>query len=190
MRVSGAVRMNGGLTAGAAHVSGAFQGEAVRAAGEVMLSGGAKIDGDLAGRDVRASGGLKVGGGIEAENFVLSGSMDCEGLLNAERAEIRLHREHSTVQAIGGAEVLVTLDENAERRQGFFKSFLKGAPKTGTLTVRESIEADTVELVNTACPLVTGGRVTVGPGCRIETVRYRDRLTVDPAATVESSEKI
>ena len=189
VHVSGAIHMRGKLTADEIHVSGAVKGPEVRAVNTVKLSGGVKIDGLLAGKDVRVSGGLQVGG-IEAENFFLSGAVDCAGLLNAERAELRLSIHDSTVLSIGGAEVCVEPDEASLGKKGFFGSLFSHARRSGTLKVRESVEADVVELVNTECPLVTGGRVTIGKGCRIGTVRYRESLTADPEAEIGSSEKI
>ena len=187
LRVSGAMRLNGRLTAGEAQVSGAFTCEELRAEGNVKLSGGVKVAGMLAGKDVRISGGLQAGGGIEAENFTLSGSMDCGGLLNAERVELRLARTGSTVQAIGGADVIV---EPGESKTGFLGGLFRNAAKKCVLTVRESVEADDVLLQNTVCPLVTGSRVTIGKNCRIDLVRYSESLTVDPEAHVGGSEKI
>ena len=186
--VSGALHARGRLTADEIHVSGAVDCPELSAANEVKLSGGVKINGMLTGKDVRVSGGMQVGG-VEAENFFLAGGIDCKGLLNAEHTEIRLSNGHSTVASIGGAEVRVNQEEEQGKR-GFFGSLFKHGRKPGSLNVRESVEADDVELTDTECPLVTGTRVMIGKGCRIGTVRYRESLTVDPEATVSSSEKI
>ena len=48
------------------------------------------------------------------------------------------------------------------------------------------VEGDEVRLENTDASVVRGRRVSIGPGCRIETVEYRDGLDVHPRATVEA----
>jgi cytoskeletal protein CcmA (bactofilin family) len=191
VHVSGSAKVGAVEASGGVHVSGSVSCKTLRAEGDVRVSGGAKIEGSVAGKNVHCSGGVKVGGGIEAESFTLSGSMDCGGLLNAERVEIRLSNGHSAVQAIGGAAVTVKEAEtvvNAGRLLS--RLFAKPLGRTGSLAVRESIEADDVALVNTACPLVTGARVTIGKGCVIDAVRYSESCEIAPDAKVGKSEKI
>jgi cytoskeletal protein CcmA (bactofilin family) len=58
-----------------------------------------------------------------------------------------------------------------------------------------SLEADTIEgdeifLENTRARVVRGTRVTIGAGCRIETVEYKDSLDVHPDAQVKRQTKL
>ena len=167
---SGSTHLNGALRADSAVVSGSLHCGALRGDREVQLSGSAHVEGKLSGGEVRASGRLKVAGDIEAEVFRSSGSLDCEGLLNAENAEIAVSAG-SSVGAIGGGVVRIK-----GRPEGhlFGFGFYRSGGERSLLTVRESIEADEVELESTACPLVSGRRVVVGPGCRIDVVRYSE----------------
>ena len=188
-KVSGSLKLDGGMKAKVVHVSGAVKCCDLEGSEEVHLSGGAEIGGRLSGGDVHVSGGLRVDEGIEAETFRLSGSMDCKGLINAENVEISLYRSYSTAQAIGGASVVVKV---GARTSGSVLSalFNNRLASAGTLTVKETIEADDVALVNTRCPLVTGARVTIGKGCKIDKVCYSEALEVDPDAEVGETVKL
>ena len=193
-RASGSARITGAVRAGSAQVSGSLHCGSLAAEREGRLSGSVSVDGKLSGGDLRASGSLKVGSGIEAEAFRSSGCLRCQGLLNAETIEIILGRERDTVTAIGGGSVLVS-DRPENDPAHIFGSFgafdLWGRRAAGgSLTVEESIEADDISLVNTICPLVSGRRVVIGPGCKVETVRYSESIEIDPDAQVGRQEQI
>ena len=203
-RSSGSTHVTGEVSAQNAEVSGSLKCGALAAEKEVKLFGGTHIEGKLSGGDIRASGGLKVGGGIEAESFRFQtsmagpvsagGSLNCQGLLNAETVNIILGLEKHSVNAIGGGSVKV--EERPEGgmfgvfgRPGPF-AFPWGKPQVGCLTVSESIEADQVDIVNTVCPTVSGRKVKIGRGCRIDLVRYSESIEVDPDAQVGKQEKV
>lgn len=191
VRISGSAKVDGDLKGMDVHVSGSLKCRNLTGTDEVHVSGGAEINGDLKGGEIHLSGGLRVKGGIEAEDFRMSGSLDCPGLLNAEHVEISLYRTSGAIGAIGGSEVTVKKGQNMNGKGLLVGLLNRGAARdAGTLTVRESIEADDVDLVNTHCPLVTGAHVVIGRGCRIGTVRYRESLEIDPAAEVGSTEKV
>ena len=191
VKISGSAKVDGPVQGKSVHISGAVRCGDLRGSEEIHVSGGAQIDGSLTGGEIHLSGGVRVKGGIEAEDFRLSGSLDCPGLLNAERVEIHLGRDASQLGSIGGSQVIAAPTVNVYGT-GALVSFLQRrfSSPTGRLTVRESIEADDVDLVNTHCPLVTGARVVIGRGCRIGTVRYSESLEIDPAAEVGSTEKV
>ncbi len=184
-RSSGSTHLNGTIRADSAVVGGSLHCGTLCGDRELQLSGSAHVEKKLSGGDIRASGSLEVGGDIEAESFRGSGRLVCEGLLNAETAEIS-PVVGSSVGAIGGGSVRIK-----SRPEGHLFGF--GFPWRGgersVLTVRESIEADEVELESTACPLVSGRRVVVGPGCRIDVVRYSESVEVHPLAQVGRQER-
>ena len=47
-----------------------------------------------------------------------------------------------------------------------------------------------MELTNTVCPSVSGRKVKIGRGCRIDLVRYSESIEVDPDAQVGKQEKV
>ena len=205
-RSSGSAQITGAVSGQNVEVSGALKCSALSGERELKLFGGVAVEGKLSGGDIRSSGGLKVGDGIEAESFRFSGStglggmisaggkLCCQGLLNAETVVITLGLEQHSVGSIGGGSVRV--EERSEG--GFFgpfggpafPGFPWGKPPAGSLTVAESIEADQVELVNTVCPTVSGRKVKIGRGCKIDTVRYSESIEVDEGAQVGKQEKI
>ena len=202
-RSSGSTHVTGEVSAQNAEVSGSLKCSSLAAEKEVKLFGGVNVDGKLSGGDVRVSGGLKVGD-IEAESFrfaasaagpiSVGGKLQCDGLLNAETVVITLGLEKHSASAIGGGSVKV--EERPEGgmfgvfgRPGPF-AFPWGKPPAGCLTVSESIEADQVDIVNTVCPTVSGRKVKIGRGCRIDLVRYSESIEVDSDAQVGKQEKV
>ena len=202
-RSSGSTHVTGEVSAQNAEVSGSLKCASLAAEKEVKLFGGVNVEGKLSGGDVRVSGGLKVGD-IEAESFRFSasvagpigagGKLQCTGLLNAETVAITLGLEKHNVNAIGGGSVKV--EERPEGGMfGIFGSpapfaFPWGKPPAGCLTVSESIEADQVDVVNTVCPMVSGRKVKIGRGCKIDLVRYSESIEVDSDAQVGKQEKV
>ena len=186
-RVSGSAKLNGAVKAAALYVSGAFSCEGAEIANECQLSGSAGVGGRLVGGDIEAFGVLRVEDQIEANAFHLSGTLECGGLLNAETVLIRLGKENSAVQAIGGTSVTVSPHPGHSLRRRFRFFFCR--KKRGLLTVRESVEADDVSLENTLCPEVTGARVKIGAGCEIGLVRYSESCEIHPDAVVRRQEK-
>ena len=205
---AGSTKFDGAISAGSALVSGSLECAALSAEEEVRLSGSVAVEGKLSGGDIWVSGGsLRVGEGIDAESFHFSGSgfgpntfgskLDCEGLLNAETVKMTLGQGHYSVTTIGGGTVTVKGSRDEERFAPFggFPGFAPfgapwGKPPRGSLNVSESIEADRVTLENTVCPLVSGREVRIGKGCKIGTVRYTERIEVDPEAEVEKQEQL
>ena len=205
-RCAGSTRVDGAIRAGSAYVSGSLHCASLHGEDTLRIAGSAHVEDKLSGGEIMASGRLQVGGDIEAESFqfsdgscspVSSGNLDCDGLLNAETVRIHVGARRHRVAAIGGGSV--TVDGNLEDRPegdsvsfglfGAFKRWNKH-PVGGSLTVDESIEADEVTLANTLCPLVSGRRVIVGPGCRIDLVRYSESVEIDPDAQVGRQERI
>ena len=191
LKVSGSAKVDGPVQGKSVHVSGSVRCGDLRGSEEIHVSGGSEIGGNLTGGEVHVSGGLNVKGGIEADEFRLSGSINCPGLVNAETVEISLYRTHCSIGSIGGSEVTVKQGANISGT-GLLSSLLKKrlSSTVGRLTVRDSIEADDVELMNTDCPLVTGARIVIGKGCKIGTVRYSESLEIDPDSEVGDSARV
>ena len=185
---SGSFALEGALSADQVKASGSFRCGGLKAK-TAELSGSARIDGGASCGEWNASGALKLAQGCEADCFRMKGGLDCAGLLNAETVEICFSPSSSRVQAIGGGSVLIEPMKDFDLVSLFSKLFGK-TTRRESLTVAESIEADDVDLTNTVCPLVSGARVQIREGCRIDLVRYSESCEVSPEAEVGKLEKI
>ena len=190
-RISGSIHMEGTLQAQNAFISGSFHGGELRAQGEAHLSGAANLSGGISGGDVRISGSTKLGGDLEGETVRIAGVLRTPGLVNGETVEIS--PSGSEIGAVGGSKITVKRADTVVH-PGFFARLFRWLfgykeRKNETLTVRDGIEGDEIELEYTVCPRVSGKRVVIGPGCHIGEVCYTETCTVSPEAEVQELKK-
>ena len=190
-RVSGSMHTDGLLEAQTAEISGSFHGSDLRTQGAARLSGAATLSGGISGGEVRISGSTKLGGDLEGETVRIAGVLRTPGLVNGETVEIS--PSGSEIGAVGGSKITVKRTDTVVH-PGFFARLLRWLfgykeRKNETLTVRDGIEGDEIELEYTVCPRVTGKRVVIGPGCSIGEVCYTEECTVDPEAEVGACSK-
>lgn len=196
VKVSGAARLVGDVRCASFSASGSFWGSgSIDCSGSVHFSGSASVDGSvfagelkasgafkckgLRGGDLRVSGSARVEGDMEGDSILVSGSINCCGLVNADRIEIHIGGACSA-GSMGGSEIRIY----SENRSGGLSRILFGKIQHGTMSVTESIEGDNVYLEYVNCPSVTGRNVTIGPGCRIDSVQYSEKVEIAPEARV------
>ncbi|REK74352.1 hypothetical protein DX130_17665 [Paenibacillus paeoniae] len=197
-RVSGdvhaatAARVNGVLT-----VEGSMETPELKADGKLSIEGALK-SGILHGNgivktgshvtadSVKLSGILKAGGNVEAELLHLNGAITVQGLLNAGEIELGLSHVESRAHEIGGETIRVRrISSNS------WKWLWKWAiPGSETRLVAGVIEGDDIQLEYTHADIVRGQRVTIGKGCKIGRVEYREQLTRHPGSEIGKEERI
>lgn len=197
VRVSGSARLAGDVRCGSFSASGALGGSgSIDCCGPVHTSGSASIDGSvsaaelrasgafkcrgLSGKELRVSGSVRVDGDIEADSLRIDGAVNCGGLVSADSVEIQING-NCRVQSIGGGNIRI-LPGNI----GGSGLRLFGMKKAGgwSMSVAETIEGDDIYLENVSCPVVTGRRVVIGPGCSIDNVQYGETVELSPEARV------
>jgi len=187
--VEGSVKANTVHIAGKGHVTGGIECEWMKVSGSVKIGehvqcqeatirGRGLVKGSCAAEKVRVHGEFDVGGDCSAERMEVEGHFTVGGLLNAEYVEVKLLGP-SRAKEIGGETIMV-------KRQGssLFKKWFFPAELTADV-----IEGDEIHLEHTTAKTVCGNRVTIGPGCRIERVEYREALECDEEAKIGTIEK-
>jgi Integral membrane protein CcmA involved in cell shape determination len=161
---------------------------------KLRVMGELEVDGDLKSREAKVTGEIKVKGSAQGDSLNVPGGSfsiegDCEfeemtvkgmiragGLLSADRMELRLFGG-SSASEIGGGHILIK-QSKAMKLKKMFAAHPNEVIKAGT------IEGDVIELENTAADVVRGNRVSIGLGCEIGRVEYRDELKLDRRAKV------
>ncbi|MBB6284498.1 polymer-forming cytoskeletal protein [Geobacillus subterraneus] len=187
--IEGSVKANTVHIAGKGHVAGGIECEWMKVSGSVKIGGDVKcqeatvrgrglVKGSCAAEKVRVHGELDVGGDCSAERMEVEGHFTVGGLLNADYVEVKLLGP-SRAKEMGGETIMV-------KRQGssLFKKWFFPAELTADV-----IEGDEIHLEYTTANTVRGNRVTIGPGCRIERVEYREALECDEEAKIGTIEK-
>jgi cytoskeletal protein CcmA (bactofilin family) len=196
-KVNGSNRVNGNVKANLIKVNGISTIEGTVDADELTINGQADIGGDMSVRQLKLHGKSDIGGNLtgdnvdiggeltvhmdcEAEKFVSKGSFAINGLLNAGNIEVHLYGP-CKVREIGGEIINV---KKAGFAWGLQKIIHTLFPNLENRLFADMIEGDDIYLEYTTAKTVRGGRVSIGPGCEIGSIEYRDHFELDKGALV------
>ena len=147
------------------------------------VGGMATIEGSLVGEQVELYGLLKVKKDCEIERFEADGVFLIDGHLHAGTVDVHLHGL-SRASEIGGESIRVRRESKS--KWNLLRLFRKFSPELRA----KVIEGDDLDLEYTSAEIVRGNRVTIGEGCSIGRVEYRQELKKHPAAKVREEEKL
>jgi cytoskeletal protein CcmA (bactofilin family) len=152
---------------------------------KIKLQGELDVDGELFADEAVLTGSLTTNGDCNAEIFNLEGNFTINGLLNADILKINLYWP-CKVREIGGSEISVKRDGKLSFL-GIKNRFMPGGNNE---LKAEIIESDDVYLENTIAKVVRGNNITLGPGCKIELVEYKNNFKQDKGSEVGSKRTI
>jgi cytoskeletal protein CcmA (bactofilin family) len=183
-RISGSGVVEGDLRAGKLKISGSGKIMGSVNADELTVSGSASVQKSVGAQNVRIEGSAKIGQDCSAESFEADGGFEIGGLFSADEVKIRIYGMKSKAREIGGGRITVALGPAL----GFIKSLVAGFMNP-VLEV-DTIEGDEIVLENTSARVVRGNSVTIGSGCDIGTVEYKDYYTKTIDSTVGTQTKL
>jgi cytoskeletal protein CcmA (bactofilin family) len=154
---------------------------------DIKIHGNVSVKGSLSGETVDLHGGAKIAGDCEAESFKAQGSFVIGGLLNAGEIDIRLLHYGSQAKEIGGETIKVKKPGVGFQLKKLLFSYI--FQKDMGLTA-DTIEGDEIVLEYTKAKVVRGNRVTIGPGCEIDLVEYKDHFSQDKGANISEHRKL
>lgn len=140
--------------------------------GKARFSGSCAAESDIHAEELEIAGSL-CAPAVEAERFCASGAFRINGLLNA--GEIILSRGGLYQAGDIGCTTLRVVQDAHVISLGRRKRALEA----------QSIEGDTLELLDTQAAVVRGRFVRVGAGCVIDRVEYSEDLTVEDGGIVK-----
>jgi cytoskeletal protein CcmA (bactofilin family) len=170
--ISGSTKIMGDLDSDEITVSGSSHILGNVNAKKVKVSGSSDIGGSLHTEDIQVSGSVSISGDCEAENFHARGGFKIGGLLNAGNIDIEMYGR-CIAKDIGGENIKVRLGTGH-----FFVKMINLFMHTERLEAG-TIEGDDIFLENTNAKIVRGNNVTIGDNCNIETVEYRNKISID-----------
>jgi cytoskeletal protein CcmA (bactofilin family) len=153
--------------------------------GSVKVHGKTNVGGYAAGEEIEIYGFFNVKRYCEAESFYARGGFRIGGLLNAGTINIELYGPCEAAE-IGGGTIRVHKSGMISRFGHFIRAIF---PKINVLTV-ETIEGDDIHLEYTRAKVVRGTNVTIGPGCKIDLVEYKQHFEQDKSAKVTEHRKV
>ncbi|MFF2092764.1 hypothetical protein [Paenibacillus sp. NPDC058174] len=201
LKCIGTIALNGSLNSEQIALigTGSFSGDVCT--GQMKLTGTAAVGGDARMNKLRGSGSVETKGSLSAEQLKLAGQLlargDCAadkfnlqgmfeigGLLNAGEIDIRLYQD-SKVQEIGGEHISIRKASLSNPLNYFF--FRPHRQASLSVTV---IEGDDIYIEHTKAAVVRGNRITVGPGCEIGLVEYKESFEKKKGAQVSEYRKL
>ncbi|MEK3733216.1 MULTISPECIES: polymer-forming cytoskeletal protein [Paenibacillus] len=196
---NGSAKVQGQLKAeairihGSASVEGPVQSESMKIYGSggfkqnvrsrsIYVAGHCAIKGQCQSQELELTGSLSVHGDVQSEVMQSKGSFHVDGRLHIGKADIQMVGPCKAMEIIG--------DDVAVTRKGKkFWDLLNFSCKMPGLEA-DLIEGDVLHLEFTEADIVRGNRVTLGQGCKVRLVEYRDELHQDPQAKVGEARRI
>lgn len=186
-RVNGNTSITGTIEAGKFTINGHSNIGGNANVNNLEIQGWCGIKGNIVSEKVVLRGIVKTQGDCTAETFVSEGTFNITGLLNADTIEIELYAG-CRARELGG-ETITVRRHNSSGLKKIIQSILPGlniAPGLET----DTIEGDYIYLEYTRANAVRGTKVTLGPGCEINLVEYKDQFTQDKGSQVRESKKV
>ncbi|SPF41737.1 Integral membrane protein CcmA involved in cell shape determination [Candidatus Desulfosporosinus infrequens] len=169
-----------GLKAGEMKVKGSARFTGMLIVNTLEVAGSVDTSAIVRAQDIKIFGSLTAKEEVSTERFLAKGILELTSL-NANDVTIEL-AETCHVGEIGAENVKVR--PLSKFRLGFF-----GFNHNKNLRA-DTIEADYIELSNTAARIVKGNKVIIGPDCEIETVEYKDSLEINRNSIVKNKIKV
>jgi cytoskeletal protein CcmA (bactofilin family) len=212
---SGSSKIPGGLKVGDVRTSGSSHIEGDIETDTCKFSGSARVEGTLSCNDLSKSGSLSIEKELNIKYGRVSGSTKVHGSGNIERElessgaisfgedlNSEGHIKFSGVIRVEGKATSRTFEGRLNRDE----SFIRGGIEADNIDIQLSrddwhargilvtsdIVGNDVVLENVECDNITGGKITIFPGCRVKgKIQYRESVKVDPSVTLENEpEKI
>lgn len=159
-------------------IKGNLEAEKIKLQGELDVDGGVLVN------EAMLTGNINTRGDFNAEIFTLEGGFTINGLLNAEILKINLYWP-CEVREIGGSKITIKKDG----KLSFLGLKNMITPGGHNRLKTDLIEGDDIYLENTNSKVVRGNNITLGPGCKIEHVEYKNDFKQDKGAEVKYSQK-
>ena len=154
--------------------------------GNFKIQGEVQVKGEVFVDETSLTGNITTENNFNAENFKLEGGFTIKGLLNADKIKINMYWP-CKVYEIGCSEIAVKKDAKISFLG--LKDMIKPNSENKILTC-DNIEGDLIYLENTNAKIVRGKNVTIGAGCKIELVEYKDTFKKDDKSIVDKYNKI
>ena len=132
---------------------------------------------------------VSVGGDIEADKLKIKGALHCEGFIHAKETDIRFNSK-TRLGTVNSSKVSIRLKTGKKILQCvyLFPLFIKKL-RARTI-VNMGISGDDVQVEHIVCPHVTGKKVRIGRGCKIDLVQYSEEIKISKNSKVGKVEKI
>lgn len=185
LEINGQCTLNGNVKADSVKVNGNNSIEGNLEAEKIKINGTTDIKGNLSANKAETYGSISIDGDCNAEFLKIKGSFRIDGLLNADELELSLYGP-SLANEIGGSEITVKRSDKIS----FLGIKNRIMPEGKNKLTADLIEGDDVYLENTTAKVVRGNNVTIGSGCKIELVEYKNDFKMHEGAEVSTDKEI
>jgi cytoskeletal protein CcmA (bactofilin family) len=178
--VNGTGTFDGPVQAAELSVSGTADVHAGIGAGVLKVRGTVSADGGIHARDIDLKGDLRTGGGVKADKLFGEGRFAINGPLEAGDIDLRIHGKSSASEITCERMILKVPDGITAVFSAFSDRELAAA----------TVRGGELELISVVASLVSGTKVTLGEGCRVGRVEYSDTLQKLSGALATQERKV
>jgi cytoskeletal protein CcmA (bactofilin family) len=177
----GSTRIAGDLHSKNVHVQGHASIKGNLVAQQVEFRGAVSIGHSIRADQVNIDGLTKIGHDCESERVQVSGSFQIQGLLNADFIDVSLQGK-SFAKEIGGETITVKRKNNLSLFDKVWNAFSNSLQA-------DLIEGDHIYLEYTKAKIIRGSTITLGPGCEVERVEYKQEFHADKSSKIKEALK-
>ena len=185
---SGAIKLEGDISCASLCASGSLKADKLSCDGALKIAGAASFSGDVFAKSIGISGAFKTSGCISCGELTARGAVKALGNISADE-KLDVHGAIKSEEEIASKEICVIFDSDSEltkvrgekieikpqRRFWLFKR---------KCYVLSSVEGGEISLEYVTSPKVSGARVKIGDGCRIDLLEYSESYEISPKAKV------
>ena len=182
LNINGVATAEGPLEAAKLDIDGVFNARSDVSCHTLNADGVTTIDGNLRSSLIDVDGVVNVHGSkIEADRIVCDGVLSTEGQVSADNIDAN---GFINASEIVGDRISI----QSFKKSFFFKLWVKLNEAVGgrNYSKVDLIEATTINLRGVYAHTVSGHDVTIGPGCKIDTVDASGKLYIDKDAEVQT----
>jgi cytoskeletal protein CcmA (bactofilin family) len=186
--LNGSAQISGDLKSGTMDASGDTRVEGSLSVEKLHTEGRLVVKGNVRADDIDARGHVRIGGDCNAETLDIRGAITIDKTLNAGSVDLQVYWG-SAAKEICGERIRVRKGRDNHIMDTFATlfnplNFLKAHLKV------ETVEGDDIDLEHTTAKVVRGNKVTIGDGCDVELVEYKDEFNKAPKANVGKYVKV
>lgn len=185
------------------HVDGMSKSSGNLECDEVKVDGMFRVSGDLKASDLTCDGMVRIAGNVNVESINIDGmikvggdidmkSMDIDGLIKAKSIS------GEKIDISGGFNIKENISCDTFILELCGRGLVKNIEGSSVVvTTRKyrhqlkanTISADEIDIENVKCGTISGDKIKIGKGCKVDNVTYITSLDIDSSAIVKKSRK-
>ena len=185
-KLNGTASIKGRLESDELDSNGDLKVEDGMAVHELRIEGRIYVKGNVASENIDMKGEININGNCDAEALDCKGAFKIDGTLNAGDVDVDMYAP-CRAKEIGGEKIRI---HKGRKSIGVLTALFTPLIFGKTHLTVDMIEGDEISIDHTTAKVVRGGKVTIGDGCVVDLVEYRDNFEKASGARIKKYVKV